>query len=338
MSGLDTDSDDAARPGSILTHAELAGRQEEIRGRQKRALERVNRLSKLQSEMSERLGEELSALKAQSEHLEQEEGGRGGVIATLTRRFASRRQSSGRRSIAEGLLRQYEVTTRQLQQAAAFADELKLCAAELQVEVDRLHEEHGEASAAQRARAERIIELEAALQEAEIEGLKPGGEGARRRQDALSFELRQEALNLQLLRARADLSDDNIGPTRALRDTVMALHEGLTTYLITATGAVDAAGQRVQALGLAADTPAVIAELQESIEDLSAAMLVTSTYVRDTQEMLGRVLPDLTRQVRKGLVGGTAPLSERSLTLTLDAARGLADRALIESAAQLDDD
>ena len=50
------------------------------------------------------------------------------------------------------------------------------------------------------------------------------------------------ALKSLVKRGARELSDDNIGPTRALRDTVMSMHEGLTTYLITATGAVDALG------------------------------------------------------------------------------------------------
>ena len=52
--------------------------------------------------------------------------------------------------------------------------------------------------------------------------------------------------------------------------------------------------RRIQALGMAADAPAVIVELQEALFALGAAMDSTEAYVQQAGELLNRVLPELT--------------------------------------------
>ncbi|MCB9765889.1 MAG: hypothetical protein H6739_39310 [Alphaproteobacteria bacterium] len=316
---------------AVPTHAELLRRREDIRASHSEALAKVDELARTQSEVGEALEGELAVLEEHNTALRRLDAQQHatGVFAALTRRFTARKQVLGRRSIAEGLLRQYETTTARLQQATAFSDELRLCALELQEEVDRLHREHVAARGGQRDHATRVLELEEDLRALERGEGEWSPEERARRIDALTFALREASLSLELLRASAELNQEHIAPTRALRDTVLELHEGLSGYLLSAGRAMDNVGRRIQALGMAADTPIVIAELQESIQDLGVAMEVTAAYVRDTQEMLVRVLPSLTAKLREQLAGAPGQVQD----LSRERARSLADQALIEAAA-----
>lgn len=314
------------------TQALLQRRRDEIHARHQDALSTVERLVETQNQLGKALDTELTNLKqheAQLHELEAHEG-QDTMLAGLLRRFTNRRAILGRKSVAEGLLRQYELASVRLRQASAFSDELRLTALEMQDQVDQLHGSRVEAAGNQRLCAERILQLERALQAAE-QGEGPEAERARV-VDQLTFELRTETLNLELFKAAERLSQESLSPSRALRDTVMELHEGMAGYVLNAGGAVDSAGRRIQALGMAADAPTVVAELQESLTDLSTAMDVTQAYVEQTQLLLTEVLPDLSSGIRH-------ELETRSLLLTSDlgdvsreVARTLADQKLKEHA------
>ena len=88
--------------------------------------------------------------------------------------------------------------------------------------------------------------------EAELKSLEDGqgndSEGERaRRVDQLTFELRNESLNMELFGVAEELAVNSLSPSRALRDTVMELHEAMAGYVMNASGAVDNAGRRIQA-------------------------------------------------------------------------------------------
>jgi hypothetical protein len=310
----------------------LQRRRDEIHARHQDALSTVERLVETQNQLGKALDTELTNLKqheAQLHELEAHEG-QDTMLAGLLRRFTNRRAILGRKSVAEGLLRQYELASVRLRQASAFSDELRLTALEMQDQVDQLHGSRVEAAGNQRLCAERILQLERDLQAAEQ---SPGPEAERaRRVDQLTFELRTETLNLELFKAAERLSQESLSPSRALRDTVMELHEGMAGYVLNAGGAVDSAGRRIQALGMAADAPTVVAELQESLTDLSTAMDVTQAYVEQTQLLLTEVLPDLSSGIRHELETRSLLLTSELGDVSREVARSLADQKLKEHA------
>lgn len=316
--------------GKTPSQAELQDRRDDIHRRHKEALSKVDELVKTQEELGKALNGELKNLdqhEATLRDLERREGD-DSVWNSLVRRFSARSAILGRKSVAEGLLRQYEVASTRLRQATAFSDELRLSALELQEQVDRLHEGRVEARGNERIAAQRVIEFERALEALESGEHDYTPEEAAQRIDRLVFDLRQESLNLELFRASAELSKDSLGPTRALRDAVLELHEGMSGYVINASGAVDSAGRRIQALGMAADAPTVVAELQESLTELGTAMEVTAAYVEQTQRLLTEVLPDLSTRIKAEVEGRNLLLTDSLEEVSRERARALADRAL----------
>ncbi|MED5370738.1 MAG: hypothetical protein VX899_06980 [Myxococcota bacterium] len=319
--------------------AALQQRREEIHKRHQEALAKVEALVKTQDELGRALDGELKAMKGHESALADLEAQQAddSMLASLMRRFTARRVILGRRSVAEGLLKQYELASLRLRQASAFSDELRLTALELQEQVDGLHRERVESAGNQRLSAERVLQVEA-----ELEALEAGtgnftdAERARRI-DQLSFELREESLNMELFRVAEQLAADSLQPARALRDTVMELNEGMSGYVMKASGAVDNAGRRIQALGMAADAPLVVAELQESLSELGTAMEVTQTYVEQTQALLVDVLPDLSRRVSAEVNGRNLLLADSVSALSREKARAEADRRLrIEAEAEVE--
>ncbi|MDP7112419.1 MAG: hypothetical protein QGH45_10660 [Myxococcota bacterium] len=82
---------------------------------------------------------------------------------------ARRRAILQRRSVAEGLLQRYETASQCLRRASAFSDELRLCALELQQQVDELHAELAKSEDNRLRAAEAVVSLDdaiAALEEA----------------------------------------------------------------------------------------------------------------------------------------------------------------------------
>ena len=112
----------------------------------------------------------------------------------------------------------------------------------------------------------------------------------------------------------------------------MELHEGMAGYVMQAGSAVDAAGRKIQALGMAADAPVVVGELQESLAQLGSAMEVTQSYVEQTQQLLNRVLPDLSSRVADEIENRNLLLTSTLEDVSRERARVMADRALRDAA------
>ena len=326
--------------GKTTSQAELQERRDDIHRRHKQALAKVDELVKTQSELGKALDGELKNLEQHESTLRDLERREADdtIWNSLVRRFSARSAILGRKSVAEGLLRQYEVASTRLRQATAFSDELRLSALELQDQVDKLHGNRVEARGNERIAAQRVIELERELGKLEEGEHNYTEEEAARQIDRLTFTLRQESLNLELFRAAGGLAQDSLGPTRALRDAVLELHEGMSGYVVNASGAVDSAGRRIQALGMAADAPTVVAELQESLTELGTAMEVTAAYVEQTQRLLTEVLPDLSVRIQAEVEGRNLLLTDQLEEVSRERAKALADRALRNAAeAEVDD-
>jgi hypothetical protein len=232
-----------------------------------------------------------------------------------------------RKSIAEGLLTQYEQVSVSLRRASAFADELHLCALELQEEVEQLHGEHARNLAGAREAAERVMHIEA-----DLDALDAADHDTRRQEDRLRFEERTTSSRMELYRAGAELCRQELEPARALRDTVLQLHEEMARFVLQATSSVNAAGRRIQALGVAADAPSVVAELNESLQQLDAAMNATEHYLDQAQHLLTRVLPELSERLERDAAHRRLDLADDLDALSRERARELADRALREAA------
>ncbi|MCP4806173.1 MAG: hypothetical protein GY913_05245 [Proteobacteria bacterium] len=320
--------------GAVPSQAALQQRRDGIHKRHKQALAKVDELVRTQAELGKALNGELKTLETHEIHLRELERQEAddSIWASLVQRFSARSAILGRKSVAEGLLRQYEVASTRLRQATAFSDELRLTALELQEQVDLLHDARVESKDNERTAARRVIDVERALGALEKGEHNFTAEEAARRIDQLTFTLRSESLNLELFRAAADLAKDSLSPTRALRDAVLELHEGMSGYVMNASGAVDSAGRRIQALGMAADAPTVVAELQESLTELGTAMEVTAAYVEETQRLLTDVLPDLSARIANEVESRNLLLTDRLDVVSRERAKALADKALRNAA------
>lgn len=325
-------------PSSALdlraSQAALARRREEVQARQVEGLATVDRLVRQQREVSTALQAELAQMRQGGEVLDEIEARsrETGLLAALSRQLSRRRTMLERRSVTEGLIARYQAASLQLRKATAFTDELRLCAVDLQHQVDELHQELATASRLEREGAERVRaqEAEVAALEARPEGL--GAEERQRRLDRLTFALRNEAVDLELHMARARLCRQHIEPARQLRDTVLSLQEDMARFVTAATATLDSAGRRIQALGMAADAPVVVAELQQSLAELGQAMEATEDYVRQSQALLTEVLPALSRRLEaQGEVEGEALTGALEL-VSRERARALAEQALREAA------
>ncbi|HHO52427.1 MAG TPA: hypothetical protein ENK18_16550 [Deltaproteobacteria bacterium] len=319
--------------GEQLSHAVLQRRQREVAERHRRAMGQVSELLDNQKQIGRELSSGLTTLKRQRSELdrmEQQETD-SSLLASLVRPFTARRSALARRSIAEGLLRQYEQVSVRLREATAFSDELKLCALELQQEVDRLHRELGEALHNQRVAAERVLQLEEALVEVDEDASLRPEEQARRR-DRFEFDARTEAVSLELYKAAAELCRQHIPPARALRDTVLQLHEEMAQYVLSATHTVNAAGRRIQGLGMLADAPIVVQELQESLDELNLAMEATADYVERSSHLIAEVLPHLSARVQAESEATEAALEMELAAIDRERSRVHAERTLREAA------
>lgn len=318
--------------GEQLTHAMLERRQQEAEARRTRAVGKVNGLLETQRTLGRELSGGLRQLELHGSELKALERAEsdGSLLASLVRPFTARRNALARRSIAEGLLQQYETVSTRLREATAFSDELKLTALELQEEVDRLHLELGRALHNQRVAAGRILEIEQALSELNTSELPP--EARERRKDRYEFDLRTETVALSLYKAAAKQCRQHLEPARVLRNTVLQLHEEMAEFVLTATHTVNAAGRRIQGLGMLADAPIVIAELQESLDELSVALEATQRYVEQGQALIGEVLPDLTARLSARQEAEDLSLTAQLGAVDRDAARRAAEEALREAA------
>ena len=330
-------------PASGLAEVTLQRRQADVQERQRRAVARVGTLLVTQRRVGAELGAGLKVLGQHRGALERMErqAGDASLITSLVRPFTARRSALARRSIAEGLLRQYERVSVRLREATAFADELSLSALELQVEVDRLHAELAEATHRHRVIEARITEIEAELAALDASDPQLDADAVARLRDRLAFELRRESVTLDLLRASAQLCRHHLPAARSLRDTVLRLREEMAHYVVSATHTVNAAGRRIQGVGLLADAPIVIAELQEGLHDLDLAMRATVDYVERSQVLLAEVLPSLTARLEADAEAGALLVldsrDQERERARLDAERGLRDAAEAEIDALLGD-
>ncbi len=326
-------SERAQYRGKNLSHAVLLQRREEAEAHRRTALVQVDGLAGTQRELRQGLAEDVSALEAQQGALRdvQRSESDTGLLAVLTRPLTSRRNAVARRSISEGLNEQYQHVSVRLREASQFSDELELCSLELQRELDRLHRDLADAIHNQRIAAERItvarddldaIEADATITEAERDRLR----------DRFTFDLRSEEINQHLHQAAAEQCEQHVEPARALRDTVLSLREQMAAYVLQASHTVAASGRRLQALGMLGDAPTVVAELQESIDELHAAMEATQHYIDQSQRFLSHVLPDLRNRIEGAAEKEATELTGRLENLKEAGARHAADKAMREAA------
>ena len=321
-----------------MTHADLAGRRDAHKRQQASSVQRVNHLVQTQQALGTELSDGLTRLKGQSEELKRlQEPEAGGVLSALVRPFTARRSALARRSVAEELLTVYEKTGVRLREATAFADELRLCALELQQEVDRLHRDLGESLHNERVAAQRVLDSEEALAELEVDETLPQATRVRRR-DRYTFDMKTEAVQLELFKVAASQCRVHIDPARALRDTVLQLHEDMARYVINATHTVNAAGRRIQGLGMMADAPLVVHELQESLAELSSAMAATEQYIENSRRLVEQVLPNLSADLDQRDEVDIQMLTSSLASVDRKRARTLAEQALREAAeAEIDE-
>ncbi len=315
------------------SQADLLGRRSELEASHKAALARVNDLVQGQQAISRELSTGMTAMRESGKALDALDARQrqAGVLASLTRAFTRRRTILERKSIAEGLLEQYETVSVSLRRGSAFADELQLCALELQQQVDALHGDQAANLARARRAAERVMEIEAQLAAIEADVGRSDAERMRD-MDRLTFEERTTSTRAELYRAAAELARQELGPARQLRDTVLQLHGEMSRFVLQATSSVNAAGRRIQALGMAADAPAVVAELNASLQQLDSAMNATEHYLDQAQDLLTRVLPELSARIESDAAHRRLDLAEDLDQMSRARARELADRALRDAA------
>jgi len=327
-----------AYQGDRPTQAALQQKREQLRDSNMRSLERVDELLRSQQSLSRELGEDLGALQTQGEQLQvlEQRDRETGLLASLVRSINRRQRLLERRSATEGLLERYQAVTRQLGRAAAFTDELQLCALELQSAVEAMHAEIAHAERNQRRGAERLMAIERTLRELEQAFEPVPGRAAL--DDKLRFELRHETLLVELYEAQARLLRAELQPAKALRDTMLDLYQEMAAFVQAARSNADTAGRRIQALGLAADAPIVVAELQASLNELGTAMQATEAYVAQTQHLLVTVLPELSARLEAQAGASGEILTDELEDVSRERARASADRALREAAlAEVDD-
>jgi len=318
--------------GDALTHALLQRRREEVQERHQRALADVTSHLTTQQAIATELDQGMRSLSTHRDELArlESEASDGSLLAALVRPFTARRTALARRSVTEALVQRYEAVSVRLREATAFSDELKLTALELQQEVDRLHRELGEALHNQRVAAQRVLAAQEALDALAHEDLSP--EARARRQDRFAFDLRTETVALDLFAAAAEHCRSHLPAARALRDTVLRLHEEMAAYVLGATHTVNAAGRRIQGLGMLADAPTVVTELQESVDALHEAMAATAAYVESSQDLMARVLPELSARVAAAGEAASAITVSDLHGLDRERRRAMAERALRDAA------
>jgi hypothetical protein len=318
--------------GEVPSQGELVTRNQKLALAHRRTLERVDELVRTQTVVGRELSSELSTLKEKSHALDdlEREMSQAGLLSSLMARITGRSSVLERRSATEALVDHYEVVSVRLRRASAFSDDLRLCALELQEEVEELHQQLADGIANEKASAERILAIEQALEDLRGGDLAKADE--ERVRDKLTFELRQETLMLELFRATVELARQHLDPARALRDTTMRLNEEMANFVLQATGTVNAAGRRIQALGMAADAPTVVGELQTSLAELEEAMTITEAYVEQTQVLLSDVLPQLSARLKAQQEMDQVTVTAELDSVTRAHAKALAEQTLREAA------
>lgn|GEM_PF-1422378 len=276
---------------------DLTALRTELDSRHEHTIERVGALVREQRSLTTAIADDISALRKdgdtlqQLEKVEQEETG---ILNSLARRLGRRGRMLERRTVAVRLQEQYTHVHTTLRKASAFADELRLCAAELAQEVDRLHADVEESLAASVDAEARVAEIEAELAEL----VAANNPSDLRHIDRLTFERSDLQTAASLHEAKARLCSQEVEPARKLRETVHALHQEMAHYVLNASSSIEGSGRRIQALGLAADAPVVISELQAGLDQLDLAMTATEAYLDQAHDMLTRVLPELSEHIR----------------------------------------
>ena len=322
-----------ALKGATPSQAELVKEQAGLQGQHRDRLARVQGLVEGHASLSTEVKGELSSALEARETLASlsSEANTPGLLASLARALGRRRAILERKSAAEQLVTHFQSVQVSLSKASAFSDELRLCALELQAEVDRLHEVAGQAGDNARACAHKILEIEAALESLETTQELSKDETARFT-DALRFEERTQGIALELFRARRVLCQQELEPARELRDTVLSLHEDMSRFVQQAGSSINGQGHRIQALGLAADAPLVIAELQERMQGMDDLASASQLYIDQAQHLLTDVLPELSRRLASADRSRALAVSEDLEDLSRERARELADRALRDAA------
>jgi hypothetical protein len=134
------------------------------------------------------------------------------------------------------------------------------------------------------------------------------------------------------MEAKARLCAREVDPARKLRETVQSMHQEMAQYVLHASASVEGSGRRIQALGLAADAPVVVSELQEGLDQLDLAMSATEAYLDQAHEMLTRILPELSAQIRQQGTQSALELEE-GLSAIAHARAGTASDADLKAAA-----
>lgn len=267
---------------------------------------RVTELVRARRDVTGALAHELQALRGAGQALEAlEEADRSkGVLAAVTRVIGRRGRGAERDSAARRLQDQHQQALIAVRRAGAFADELAACARGLQAEVDRLHDEADRARAARAAAEGDARALEAEVQA--LDALPDLGPHARR-VDQLQVQLRLALSAVQLQATEEALAVDALAPVRALREQVLTLHEDVAGYVHAAGRAVRAAGVRATAVALAADAPLVLADLHGALDQLGEAVAAGQACVNQVQDLLHRVLPELTAELQARALAGPPP-------------------------------
>ena len=319
----------AAYQGEVPSQAALVRRNQQLAVAHRRRLDRVDELVRTQTQVGRELTRELSSMRDKGQVLDdlEQEMSQAGLLSSLMARITGRSSVLERRSATEALVDHYEIVSIRLRRASAFADDLRLCALELNEEVDVLHQQLADAQVNEKRSATRVLDLESALGEVSGRGAE-----AMRARDQIDFEIRQETLMLELFRASGEMARQHLDPARALRDTTMRLNEEMANFVLQATGTVNAAGRRIQALGMAADAPTVVGELQQSLDELNDAMEITSAYVEQTQVLLAEVLPELSARLLAQREMDEIVVASELDSVTREHAHALAERALREAA------
>lgn len=309
---------EAPRAAAVEARRHAAAEREAAR------LERVQGLAEAHAALGAELGRDLGALAQRGRAVQAlDRPAQGGLLAALVRALGGRREQLARRSATAALVGQYEAVQEALRRATTLADELEAAAVELQQEVDALHRERLAALADGRACAERVLALERAL-----DAVPADHPEAARARDRLGFELRAESGRLRLVEAAAALVGEQLEPARRLRDTVQGLHEETARFVLQAAGTVNEAGRTIHALGVAADAPLVVAELQQALDRLDAAMLDTEAVVGQARHLLADVLPELNARLSARAEGQRAALVADLDGVDRAASHALAERAL----------
>ena len=303
---------------AVPTVAELSSLRTTLEDRHTETLGRVGALLREQQDLTGGIATELSSLQKGGDNLrelEEADADQASIIAQIKGRLTRRRRLLERQSVATRLQEQYRTVHTTLRKAGAFADELQLCAVELAQEVDRLHSDVDNS-------LEQVVRIEQRVADlqAELTALDARSDPTeRRRRDQIRFEIADLGTAASLHNAKAHLCNQQVDPARALRDTVHGLHKEMAHYVLQASASVEGSGRRIQTLGLAADAPVVISELQDGLHQLDAAMTVTQAYLDQAHDMLTRVLPELTQQIQ--IQGSRAAVDLEQGLAAIEAAR-----------------